>query len=104
MSSTLPILNLHEARFKCTFGRGCEGVCCREGRPPVYPEELENIAGNLTKILPYLRPEARSVVLRVGFLVPRRRRPRPAGPARRAGLVRLLQLGMCSPPDRLRGG
>ena len=74
MSSTLPILNLHEARFECTFGRGCEGVCCREGRPPVYPEELENIAGNLTKILPYLRPEAHSVVLRVGFLVPRRRR------------------------------
>src|SRR5258708_5403239 len=36
---TFRILNLAEARFECTFGRGCDGVCCRNGRPIVYPEE-----------------------------------------------------------------
>lgn len=74
MQSGLPIINLHEARFECTFGRGCDGVCCREGRPPVYPEEVEAISANIARFLPHLRPEARAVVERRGFLVPRRRR------------------------------
>lgn len=74
MAPGLPILNLHEARFECTFGRGCEGICCREGRPMIYPEEIELLAANLPRILPRLRPEARAVVRRKGFLVPHRRR------------------------------
>jgi hypothetical protein len=74
MSISLPILNLNEATFECTFGRGCDGVCCREGRPPVYPEEIEIITANLERFLAPLRPEARAVVKRRGFLVPRRRR------------------------------
>jgi hypothetical protein len=74
MLLALPIVNLSDAKFECTFGRGCDGVCCREGRPPVYPEEIENIAANLQRFLPHLRPEARAVVARGGFLAPRRRR------------------------------
>jgi hypothetical protein len=73
MRTGLPIINLDEARFECTFGKGCEGVCCREGRPPVYPEEIESITANLDKFLPLMRPEARAAVERSGYLVPRRR-------------------------------
>lgn len=74
MTTDLPIVNLDDARFECTFGRGCDGLCCREGRPPVYPGEIERLAENLPRFLPLLRPEARAVVERRGFLVPRRRR------------------------------
>ncbi|MCI0684834.1 MAG: DUF3109 family protein [Gemmataceae bacterium] len=74
MLQSLPILNLDDAKFECTFGRGCDGVCCREGRPPVYPDEIDNLTANLDKFLPLLRPEARAVVARHGFLTPRRRR------------------------------
>jgi Protein of unknown function (DUF3109) len=74
MRSSLPILNVDEAKFECTFGRGCDGVCCREGRPPVYQEEIENLTTNLHKFLPLMREEARAVVERSGYLVPRRRR------------------------------
>jgi hypothetical protein len=68
VSMTLPILNLAEARYECTYGRGCDGICCREGRPPMYPEEVERIDANLHKILPRLRSEARAVVRRKGYL------------------------------------
>jgi len=71
------ILNLPEARFECTFGRGCDGVCCREGRPPVYPEERELIAANLTSLLPDLRSEARALVEREGFVSKRRKEGHP---------------------------
>jgi len=69
----LPILNLEGARFECTFGRGCDGICCRNGRPPVYAEEAGLIAANLPKFLPELRPEARAVVGKSGFLSRRRK-------------------------------
>jgi hypothetical protein len=68
MNLTLPILNLTEARYECTYGRGCDGVCCREGRPPVYPEEAARIDASLEKILPLLRDEARAVVRKKGYL------------------------------------
>jgi len=74
MSFELPIVNLNEAKFECTFGNGCDGVCCREGRPPVFPAEIENIASNLDKFLPLMRPAARATVVRSGYLEPRRRR------------------------------
>lgn len=74
MSLALPILNADSATFECTFGRGCEGICCREGRPPVYPEEIAILQANLDRILPRLRPEARAAVLKDGFLAPRQRR------------------------------
>jgi Protein of unknown function (DUF3109) len=70
---TLIVLNLDSARFECTFGRGCEGVCCRNGRPPVYQDEAHRIGANLDRILPLLRPEARAVVRRSGYLSRRRK-------------------------------
>ena len=72
-SSTLPVLNLAAARFECTFGRGCDGVCCREGRPIVYTDEIERLDTHLEKFLPLLRPEARAAVRRRGHLTRRRR-------------------------------
>ena len=70
---SLKVLNLDNARFDCTFGRGCDGVCCRDGRPPVYPDEIQNIDDNLARILPLLRPEARALVGRAGYLSGRRK-------------------------------
>ena len=69
----LPILNLDEARFECTFGRGCDGICCRNGRPPVELDEVERINSHLPRILPLLRPAARELIKR-GGIVSRRRR------------------------------
>lgn len=77
VEQSLPILNLAEARFECTYGRGCEGICCREGRPPVYPEETERIDAHLHEFLPALRPEARAIVERKGYLTRRRRLGQP---------------------------
>ena len=73
ISVSLPVLNLAEARYECTFGRGCDGVCCREGKPPVYPEEVARIDANLEKILPRMRDRARAVVRRKGYLTRRLR-------------------------------
>jgi hypothetical protein len=69
----LPVINLSEARFECIFGRGCEGVCCRNGRPPVYPDEQERLDENLDKFLPHLRPEARRVLAKSGYLSNRKK-------------------------------
>ena len=66
-------LNLSTARFECTYGRGCDGICCREGRPLVYADEVERIGGVLERLLPALRPEARAAIRRRGWLAERRR-------------------------------
>ncbi len=68
MATSLPVINLSEAKFECIYGRGCEGLCCQNGRPGVYPDELERIEVALEKFLPELRPEARAVVEESGFL------------------------------------
>jgi hypothetical protein len=73
----VPILNLDSARFDCSFGRGCEGVCCRNGRPPVYAEEAARIDQRLEQILPLLRPAARALVAQVGCLSGRRKSGQP---------------------------
>ena len=70
---SLTVINLEIARFECTFGRGCDGVCCRNGRPPVYPEEVRRIDTHLHRILPLLRPEARAAVNKAGYLSRRRK-------------------------------
>lgn len=66
----LPVLvaNAATATFDCTFGRGCEGLCCKNGRPSVDPEEQARIHDNLTKFLPHLRPAARKLIEAEGFL------------------------------------
>jgi hypothetical protein len=71
------ILNLEEAKFECTYGRGCEGICCRNGRPMVYPDEVERIDASLDLLLPKLRPEARTVVEKQGYVSRRRKEGQP---------------------------
>ena len=67
------MVNLAQARFECTYGRGCAGVCCREGRPIVYADEIERLDAALPRLLPLLRPEARAAIRRRGWLSRRRR-------------------------------
>jgi len=73
MRDSLPVINLSEAKFECTYGRGCDGVCCRNGRPMLYPEEVERLDAHLDKLLPRLRPQARAVVEGHGYRSGRRR-------------------------------
>ncbi len=73
MRRSLPVVNLSEAKFECIFGRGCDGLCCQNGRPPVYPEEVERLDANLDKFLPHLSPEARRLVEQKGYLSRRQR-------------------------------
>src|SRR5262245_60705615 len=68
MQFKLPVVNFAEAKFECVFGRGCEGLCCKNSRPPLEPEEVERIDANLHKFLPLLRPEARAAIRRRGYL------------------------------------
>jgi len=74
---SLPIINLTEAKFECSYGRGCDGICCHNGRPGIYPEERERLDANLHRLLPQLRPEARAVVEEQGYLSGRRRHGLP---------------------------
>ncbi len=69
----LPIVNLSTATFECIYGRGCDGLCCQNGRPGVYPDEQQRIAENLAKFLPELRPEARKLIEKEGFVSNRRK-------------------------------
>ncbi|HEY4360005.1 MAG TPA: DUF3109 family protein [Bryobacteraceae bacterium] len=71
------ILNLENATFDCTYGRGCDGICCRNGRPPVYPDEAARIDAKLERLLPELRPEARAVVEKEGYVSRRRKEGQP---------------------------
>jgi Fe-S-cluster containining protein len=73
MAGSLPVINLAEAKYECIFGRGCDGICCQNGRPGVYPEEVERIDAHLAMFLPELRPEARALVEKEGYLSARRR-------------------------------
>ncbi len=68
MSTPLPIVNLATARFECTYGRGCDGLCCRAGEPPVPPDEAARLRENRPRILPLLRPEARTLIEAEGIL------------------------------------
>jgi hypothetical protein len=70
---SLPVINLSEATFECIYGRGCDGICCQNGRPGVYPEEAARIDANLAKFLPQLRPAARALVEKKGYLSRRRK-------------------------------
>jgi hypothetical protein len=73
MALSLPVINLSEAKFECIYGRGCDGVCCQNGRPGVYPGEVERLDSNLHKFLPEMRPEARKLVEKEGFVSRRRK-------------------------------
>jgi len=73
MEGSLPIINLAQAKFDCTYGRGCEGICCREGHPIVYAVEIERLDASLHRLLPALRPEAKKVIQTKGYLTEQRR-------------------------------
>jgi hypothetical protein len=77
MRGSLPVINLSQATFECTFGRGCDGICCHNGRPEIYPEEVERLDANLDKFLAWLRPRARALVESEGYLSRRRRHGLP---------------------------
>lgn len=70
MSARFPlrVTNTDTATFECTFGRGCEGLCCKNGRPSLSPRELSSVRTHLDKFLPHLRPEARKVIERDGIV------------------------------------
>lgn len=66
------IENLGESRFECVFPV-CGGICCRNGRPGIEAEEEARIREHLPKFLPHLRPEARRIAERGGWLTHRRK-------------------------------
>jgi hypothetical protein len=72
----LPLANA-DATFDCSFGRGCDGVCCRNGRPSVDAAEAVRITALLPRVLPRLRPEARKLVEAEGFLSNRKKLGQP---------------------------
>lgn len=74
---SLQVINLKEAKFECIFGRGCDGICCQNGRPGIYPEEERLLRQNISKFLPELRPEARKVVEKFGYKSRRRKHGLP---------------------------
>ena len=66
----LDIENLATATFKCVFPT-CGGPCCKNGRPPVEPEEAKRIAEALPRILPHLREAAQAHIAKFGWLTKR---------------------------------
>jgi hypothetical protein len=73
MAQSLPVVNLDTSTYECIYGRGCDGICCQNGRPGVYPDEDERIDKNLHKFLPELRPEARDLIEKQGYVSNRRK-------------------------------
>lgn len=77
--TTLPlaVTNADTATFDCSFGRGCEGVCCKNGRPSVDAAEQAVIQAVLPRVLPLLRPAARDLIEAGGFVSARTKIGRP---------------------------
>jgi hypothetical protein len=74
--TALPVLNL-EVTYECIYGRGCDGICCQNGRPPVTDKERRRIDENLEKFLPHLNPKARKVIEESGFISKRIKSNKP---------------------------
>jgi hypothetical protein len=66
----LDVENGDTATFKCVFPV-CGGICCKQGRPPVEPDEQARIERHLGKMLPHLRPSARAHIEKHGWLTNR---------------------------------
>ena len=67
-SLPLAIANADTATFDCSFGRGCDGICCKNGRPSVTPAEQAVIASVLPRALALMRPEAQRTIERDGVV------------------------------------
>jgi hypothetical protein len=65
--TTLPVLNLQDVTYECIYGRGCDGVCCQNGRPPVSAEEQARLDANLHKFLPHVSEKARTTIEKDGY-------------------------------------
>jgi len=72
----LPLVNEEAARFECVWP-SCGGGCCKESRPPVSPGEIARIRKVVRRALPLLRPAARTIVARGGWLTKRKKGGRP---------------------------
>jgi hypothetical protein len=77
MAISLPVVNLAEATFECIYGRGCDGICCQNGRPPVFEADDRRIRPHLDRIRPLMRPEAQELLDRAGFVSRRRKVGQP---------------------------
>ena len=62
MLGSLPVINLDKAKFECIFGRGCDGICCQHGKPPLSDDDRARIDPYLDKFLSELRPAARALI------------------------------------------
>ena len=78
MPVTLPVINMATATFECIFGRGCEGICCKNGRPSVDAKEQARIKKVLKRALPLMRPNAKKLVEDRGHLTNRIKYGSPA--------------------------
>ena len=67
----LTVVNAATATFDCSFGRGCDGQCCRNGEPSVTPGERARIDAVLDRVRPLLRPAAAEAVDAGGWLTDR---------------------------------
>ncbi len=76
-SLPLALTNADTATFDCSFGRGCEGICCRNGRPSVGPDEQAIIQSVMPRVMPLLRPDARKVIEADGFVSARAKLGQP---------------------------
>lgn len=76
-SLPLAVTNADTATFDCSFGRGCEGICCKNGRPSVDAAEQAVIQRVLPRVLPLLRPAARDLIEADGFVSARTKLGRP---------------------------
>lgn len=73
----LTVINLATAKFECIYGRGCDGICCQNGRPPVAPDEVARIDANLDKFVPHLTDAARAAIQKDGYLTKRVKSGKP---------------------------
>jgi Fe-S-cluster containining protein len=74
---SLTLVNADQARFECIFGRGCDGICCQNGRPSISGKEELAITGVLKKVLPHLRPAAQKLIEKTGFTSKRTKLDQP---------------------------
>ena len=74
---SLDVINGATATFECIYGRGCEGICCQNGRPPVAADEAKRIDANMRKILPLLTTTQQKSVTANGYVSKRTKSGKP---------------------------
>jgi hypothetical protein len=72
----IQVENLETARFRCVYPV-CGGICCKNGRPGVTPDDVERIQRGYDRFVPHLRPEARRYLKRRPWLSRRRKEGLP---------------------------